>query len=147
MRYVLIDRAISAVRSLAAGVLADPGSQSCERDLARLVRTLFKDADMVPAEDMTEVARYARDRAREGNGSKDRDLADMADSILVRLAESKVPDKAVLVLGREGETTVRDEHLRTIVDAARAWASGAGVVDSDEILAAIAKVESCGTTS
>jgi hypothetical protein len=144
MRYVLIDRAIAAVRSLAAGVLADPGSQPSERELARRVRTLFKDADMVPAEDMTEVARYARDRAREGNGSKDRELADMADSILVALAESKVPNKAVLVIGKV-ETTSPD--LQTILAAARAWASGAGVVDSDEILAAIAKVESCGTPS
>jgi len=61
---------------------------------------------MVPAEDMAEVARYARDRAREGKGSKDRDIAEIADSILVALAESKIPDEAVLVLGRRGETSV-----------------------------------------
>lgn len=111
MRYILIDQAIAAVRSLAAGVLADSGSQPSEQDLARLVRKIFKDAHLVPAEDMTEVARWARDRAREGNGSKDRDVADIADSILTMLALSKIPDTALLVLGREGEVLLEVEGL------------------------------------
>ncbi len=101
---------------------------------------------MVPAEDMADVARYARDRAREGNVSKDRDIAVVADSIIVALAESRLPDEAVLVLGRRCETTIPDETLRTIVDAARSLVAvrrgqdDEGHTDSDEILAAIASV-------
>lgn len=60
---------------------------------------------MIPADDLTEVARWARDRAREGNGSKDRDIAELADSILTMLALAKIPDKALRVHGSEGETT------------------------------------------
>jgi hypothetical protein len=130
MRYVLTDLVIAAVRSLATGVLADPGSQPEEQDLARHVRTLFADADMVPAEEVTEVARYARDRAREGNGSKDQAVAEMADSILTMLALSKLPEKAVLVIGSRSETTV--EQTGPVDWQARAIAAESDLAKSAE---------------
>jgi hypothetical protein len=62
---------------------------------------MLSEADALESADVEAVAKYARERAREGNGSRDQEVGDKASAILLALAEAKVPDAAVLVIGRE----------------------------------------------